>query len=373
MVSSSKTGGGGIFPSTEATVAAFLSTFLISLAPNVILFLSPNYGQSTTAVKRQNAVLSIGQALAAGGLLGDVFLHTLPHAMADEHSRHSSHEGGHHHDQSSSGGLSIGMMVLVGFSTFLVFDILVRSVGGDVHHHHAGHCHDHSENGHSTSGGGDAAATSEKKPLLTPRSIFNSTVLLNLAADSLHNFTDGLAIGASFAASSISHEQSVTSLMKSRGGMASLSVLMHELPHELGDFSILVSNGMSKRQAIMAQFSTAIAAFLGTFVGLAASSFDDTLGHEVLLPFTAGGFVYLAAVSILPELLEERNVGLALRTAQVLAFGMGVAFMQLVAIMEEMEGGHGHGYGQEHYHHHHHHKESHEHSHGHDHHDNGEL
>ena len=386
MASRSKTSGGGIFPSTEATAAAFLSTFLISLAPNVILFLSPNYGQSATAAKRQNAVLSIGQALAAGGLLGDVFLHTLPHAMADEHS-HSSHDGGHHHGH-GSGGLSIGMMVLIGFSTFLVFDILVRSVGGDVHHHHAGHCHDHSENEHSTSSGNDAAATaaakggakamiSEKKPLLTPRSIFNSTVLLNLAADSLHNFTDGLAIGASFAASSITHEQSVASLMKSRGGMASLSVLMHELPHELGDFSILVSNGMSKRQAIMAQFSTAIAAFLGTFVGLAASSFDDTLGHEVLLPFTAGGFVYLAAVSILPELLEERNVGFALRTSQVLAFGLGVAFMQLVAIMEEMEGGHGHGhdhgYGQEHQHHHHHHEESHEHSHGHDHHDHGEL
>jgi zinc transporter 7 len=146
------------------------------------------------------------------------------------------------------------------------------------------------------------------------------------------------------------------SLLKSRGGVASLSVLAHELPHELGDFSILVSNGMSKSQAIMAQFSTAIAAFVGTIVGLMASAFDDTLGHEVLLPFVSGGFVYLAACSILPELLEERNVGFILRSAQVLAFGAGIGFMQLVAVLEDMEG--------DHHHHHHHHHDHGDHHHG---------
>ena len=132
--------------------------------------------------------------------------------------------------------------------------------------------------------------------------------------------------------------------------MASLSVLAHELPHELGDFSILVSNGMSKRQAIVAQFSTAIAAFVGTIVGLVASAFDDTLGHEVLLPFVSGGFVYLAACSIL---LEERNVGLILRSAQVLAFGAGIGFMQLVAVLEDMEGDHHHHHHHDHGDHHH--------------------
>uniref|UniRef100_A0A7S0AYV9 Uncharacterized protein n=1 Tax=Minutocellus polymorphus TaxID=265543 RepID=A0A7S0AYV9_9STRA len=330
--------------SSEAIIAALLSTLLISLAPNIILFLSPNFGSHDGTAKRQNAALSIGQALAAGGLLGDVFLHTLPHAYADEAADH------HHNDSDTAKRVSIGLLVLLGFTVFFCFDMLVRSVGGDAHHHH---CHDHSMNQHVAEGDNSMAAEKGQKelPPATPsmRRIFNSTILLNLAADSLHNFTDGLAIGASFAASAAQHQaESVMTLLKSRGGVASLSVLLHELPHELGDFSILVSNGMSKRQAIMAQFSTAIAAFFGTIVGLLASAFDDTLGHEVLLPFVSGGFVYLAACSILPELLEERNVGVILRSGQVMAFGTGVGFMQLVAILEDMEGDHHqryHGHG----------------------------
>ena len=77
---------------------------------------------------------------------------------------------------------------------------------------------------------------------------------------------------------------------------------------------------MSKSQAIQAQFSTAIAAFAGTLVGLAAST---SIGHDVLIPFTAGGFVYLAGVSILPDLLHQPGVGKLLRIAQIVAFGIG--------------------------------------------------
>ena len=56
---------------------------------------------------------------------------------------------------------------------------------------------------------------------------------LNLAADSLHNFTDGVGIGAAFASG------------ESVGIAMGLSVLAHELPHEIGDFAILVQNGCS--------------------------------------------------------------------------------------------------------------------------------
>lgn len=59
---------------------------------------------------------------------------------------------------------------------------------------------------------------------------------LNLAADVAHNFTDGLAIGASFLAG--------TGL----GMVTAVTVLLHELPHEVGDFAILVQSGCSKRK-----------------------------------------------------------------------------------------------------------------------------
>jgi hypothetical protein len=127
------------------------------------------------------------------------------------------------------------------------------------------------------------------------------------------------------------HERAlVVDLMISRGGLATLSILCHEIPHELGDFEILVKNGFSKRQAIVAQFGTAVAALLETVVGI---------GLESLLFVTAGGFVYLAAVSILPEILEEPDTSLKFRVLQLLCFGAGVAFMYAVTLLERMGNG----------------------------------
>lgn len=195
-----------------------------------------------------------------------------------------------------------------------------------------------------------------------------SAVVLNLAADALHNFTDGIAIGASFAGStydsSLPLAAQVQTLLKSRGGLASLAVLFHEIPHELGDYSILVSAGKTKTEAIMLQFSTAIAAYCGTFVGLGLfETVQNIFGSEIMVPFTAGGFVYLAAVTILPGLLEEKVCKKA-RVFQVMAFLGGIGFMYVVAMLEHASGGcshdhghSGHSHGMEHSHSHH----SHEH------------
>ena len=59
---------------------------------------------------------------------------------------------------------------------------------------------------------------------------------LNLAADVAHNVTDGLAIGASFVAG------------PAVGALTALTVLLHEVPHEVGDLAILVQSGCSKKQ-----------------------------------------------------------------------------------------------------------------------------
>jgi len=248
-----------------------------------------------------------------GGLLGDVFLHTLPHTIT--------------HDN----GEVIGLAILAGFVVFLLFDIVVRSS-------HSHDCNDHSDS-HSH---GKETADSKKK------FVFSSAVVLNLAADSLHNFTDGIAIGASFAGTvhdtSVPLAMQIQNLLKSQGGLASLAVLFHEIPHELGDYSILVSAGMTKNQAILAQFSTAIAAYCGTFVGLfGMQTMKDYIGDDLMVPFTAGGFIYLAAVTILPGLLEER-VGKRARAVQVMAFLTGIGFMYGVALLEHAGGGCGHGH-----------------------------
>ncbi len=59
---------------------------------------------------------------------------------------------------------------------------------------------------------------------------------LNLAADFTHNFTDGLAIGASFLVN------------RNLGFITTVTILLHEVPHEIGDFAILIQSGCSKRK-----------------------------------------------------------------------------------------------------------------------------
>ena len=278
-------------PHPTSIAAAFISTSVISLAPNVLLFLFPNYGASGGSDSGRS-ILSLGQALAVGGLLGDVFIHTLPDCFADSfHGEQDEHTHSHHHVHSNI----IGLRVIMGFTLFLILDIFVRSIedisgGGHIHS-----CHSRRGEVNTTCNGSNGKSKSKKNL----HQILSSAVILNLLGDSLHNFTDGLAIGASFGvttiptnnshASFLSIATSAFGLVKSKGGLASMSVFLHEIPHELGDFATLIKAGFSRNMAIGAQFLTAIAAFLGTAFGLFSGQIIQGLGHEILIPFTAGG------------------------------------------------------------------------------------
>ena len=135
---------------------------------------------------------------------------------------------------------------------------------------------------------------------------------LNLAADAAHNFTDGLMLGANF-------------LSGPRQGLsATLAILFHEVPHEVGDVAILMQAGFSKWAAIRAQLSTALGALLGTLVGLAAGRTNSAL----LQCFTAGGFIYVATVDVLPSLLRECSPKQS--ALELLAMGAGIYLMYLV-------------------------------------------
>ncbi|KAL9180126.1 hypothetical protein ACHAXT_008096 [Thalassiosira profunda] len=179
-----------LHPSVVA--AAFLSTGLISLAPNVLLFLFPKLQHNDRSGR---AVLSLGQALAVGGLVGDVFLHTLPDCFADA-LHHDNHHDGHHH---GGGGEEIGLRVIAGLAVFLILDIVVRSLeekSGGGHSHSHGNSDDTRSQKKEGKRGANEKAEESQKPW---RCLLSSAVLLNLLGDSLHNFTDGIAIGATFA------------------------------------------------------------------------------------------------------------------------------------------------------------------------------
>lgn len=312
---------------------AFGVTVLISLVPNLLLYLVPT-SMLTRKPRRGELVLSsLFLCFACGGLLGDVFIHILPHLLSEhgEHDSHDServlheeaagaagdhghdhHHGHEHHDEGEHGGhnhrehISIGVALLLGFMFFFIFERIINS--GLAGHDHGSHSH-----------GDDADSKKGKKDKKYSLSSLSTSGWLNIAADCMHNFTDGVAIGATFA---------------SGGSIAlatSISVFFHEIPHEIGDLSILIKSGMSKSEAIKTQFVTAGTALIGTAVGLFAQR-NETIERHILAA-TAGGFVYISTVSILPSITaahsDFRQVVL-----EAVCFLVGISFMIAVAYLE---------------------------------------
>jgi zinc transporter 7 len=226
---------------------------------------------------------------------------------------------------------------MVGFVTFVAMDKGLRiATGGEGGHDHShGHSHAKVEDTAKTTGvdvgsskdgvrSRKAGANGTSSVAETAEKEINASVklggYLNLIADFTHNITDGLALSSSFYAS------------PTIGATTTVAVFFHEIPHEVGDFALLIQSGFSKRAAMGAQFVTAVGAFLGTCIGIAVQEFGGSSASadvhgagagimgtslqwgDMLLPFTAGTFLYVGTVAVIPELLETGpNKGQELR------------------------------------------------------------
>ena len=144
---------------------------------------------------------------------------------------------------------------------------------------------------------------------------------LNLFADCFHNFTDGLAIGASFAAG------------ETVGTITTLTILLHEVPHEIGDYAILIQSGVPPMKAIMLQLLTAVGALTGCVASLLAQGGDVTGSSAFILPFTAGGFIYIATVSVIPDILDGAT-SFKQSVMEIAALLAGVGMMVIIAQYE---------------------------------------
>lgn len=138
---------------------------------------------------------------------------------------------------------------------------------------------------------------------------------LNLIGDGVHNFTDGLIIAASF----------MTDLRL--GIVTTLAVIFHEIPQEIGDFGILVYGGFSKTKALFFNFVCALMAILGALIGYILSGVIANVSL-FLISFTAGGFIYIAASDLIPELHKQKDAKRA--NAAFVAFILGLVFMALI-------------------------------------------
>lgn len=332
-----------LFPGTPA-VNSLLATLYISGPPNFLLALCPpNIDPSS---------LSVMVAFAVGGLLGDTLFHLLPEIFLGE----EEHDSVKFVMVEPNKNLLLGVAIMVGFITFVAMDKGLRiATGGEGGHDHShGHVHEKADatakaTGVEVSESKDKvrarkAAAGDKpgnanEPAEMDKEINASVKLggyLNLIADFTHNITDGLALSSSFYAS------------PTIGATTTVAVFFHEIPHEVGDFALLIQSGFSKRAAMGAQFVTAVGAFLGTCIGIAVQEFGGNSASAVsngpglmgtslqwgdmLLPFTAGTFLYVGTVAVIPELLETGpNKGLELRKTlmQFAAMFTGAGIMLL--------------------------------------------
>jgi zinc and cadmium transporter len=118
---------------------------------------------------------------------------------------------------------------------------------------------------------------------------------MNLIGDAIHNFIDGLIMAAAF----------ITS--PGVGIASTIAIFLHEVPQEIGDFGVLVYGGIERKKALLYNFLTALTAVFGGIFGYYLLSFTN-VASAFLLPIAAGGFLYIAASDLIPEIRKENNV-----------------------------------------------------------------
>jgi zinc and cadmium transporter len=208
-------------------------------------------------------------SLAVGALLGDAFIHLIPEALGK-----------------SSNVTLTSILIIAGV---LIFFILEKF----MHWHH--HGEDQNESG------------------------IHPVGKLIILSDGVHNFIDGIIIGASFMVS------------LSIGIATTVAVILHEIPQEIGDFAVLLHAGYTKRRALVLNFLSALSAILGAVVLFILGDVVGVLSTW-FLPIAAGGFIYIAVADLIPELHKTKEIKNS--TYQLLAVVTGVLLMVGLIFLE---------------------------------------
>lgn len=142
---------------------------------------------------------------------------------------------------------------------------------------------------------------------------------INLIGDSIHNYIDGLIIAGAF----------ITDFRL--GVLTTFAVALHEIPQEIGDFGVLLHAGWTKRKALIANIGSALWSVAGGLSGYFLAAFTDQI-IIYLLPIAAGGFIYIGASDLIPELRKDTDANRTVRTAML--FLAGVILMYLLKFVE---------------------------------------
>jgi len=134
---------------------------------------------------------------------------------------------------------------------------------------------------------------------------------INLIADGFHNFIDGLIIGAAFL------------IDVNVGLVATVAIIFHEIPQELGDFGVLIYSGFSKFKALAFNLLSASLALVGLVLAWFIALYSSWL-IEAILPLAAGGFIYLAGCDLMPELHKVADWKKSLWQLIMILLGIGI-------------------------------------------------
>ncbi|MDD5331560.1 MAG: ZIP family metal transporter [Candidatus Nanoarchaeia archaeon] len=171
------------------------------------------------------------------------------------------------------------LFLLVGFILFLLIEKILH-----WRHCHKGHCEVH------------------------------TFAHMSLFGDMVHNLIDGLIIAASFVVD------------VSLGITTTIAVMLHEIPQEIGDFGVLVYGGFKKGKALLLNFLTALTAVFGGLVGYFLANQIGSF-TEFLIPFAAGGFIYISASDLVPELRKELNFKKSLLVFSFFIIGILIIYL----------------------------------------------
>lgn len=138
---------------------------------------------------------------------------------------------------------------------------------------------------------------------------------MNIIGDGVHNFIDGLVIAGAF----------MTSIPL--GWATTIAIAAHEIPQEIGDFGVLLHAGFSRQKALFFNFLSALLAMAGAVVGYVLSAQSESIA-AYLLPLAAGGFLYIAASDLLPEIRKQND--LRKLFAAFVCFLLGIGLMILL-------------------------------------------
>lgn len=251
-----------------------MSTLAYVLGAVILVSFLSLIGVVSLAVSKkrlQNIVFGL-VSFAAGSLLSAAFLDLIPEALERATSE------------------TVFFSVIAGIAVFFVLETFLYW----YHSHEHEHAHPHKHLRHR-----------KKKPM----------AYLNLIGDGVHNFLDGVIIATSFLAS------------VPIGIVASLAIVFHEIPQEIGDFGILVYSGFTRARALLFNFLSALTAVVGALIAYYLGTIVQRV-VEWLLPFAAGGFVYIATVDLLPEL--RKTLRLKRSFTQLGFFALGIFVMWVV-------------------------------------------